>query len=220
MPNIKGSRRQQLEWIEARLGAWEADPAAVGLRPQQVAMLRARAASTRAAMVHTNTMHAEAKSATRAFHDQSALLTTIARDLVAAVKAFARASGDPDVYVRSNVAPAAAPAPAPAPTAPINVTAHISATGAVTLSWDAPASGATSGVFFLVERAHATRGNAPFTLIGATADRALTDPAPRLADGPVLYRLRAVRGEQMSDWTTPIVFDIRGGAGAAMKMAA
>lgn len=215
MPNIRGSRRQQLEWIEARLGAWEEDPAAVGLQPQQVALLRTRATSTRAAMVHTNFMHAQAKSATREFHTESALLTDLARDLVATVKAFARTTDDPGVYVRSSVVPAAAPTPTPAPHAPSNMTAQVSATGAITLAWDASAD--ARGVFFLVDRA---RGNAPFAIIGGTADRTLTDAAPRLAEGPVLYRVRAVRGEQMSDWTTPIAIDIGGASGAGLQMAA
>lgn len=92
---------------------------------------------------------------------------------------------------------------------PTNVRAAISPTGAVTLEWDAAASGATTGVFFLTARKRA--GEDVFSIANATPSRAYTDADAPLWTGPVLYQLRAQRGDLVSDWTVPVAVMVREG---------
>lgn len=230
---LPNNRRDQLRWFETRVGGgsgggggggggeggWVEHAAEIGLSEAQATALAALVAAARQAATAADTARAASKAATETYYNAVAALLAPGRASIATIKAFAEATQNPAVYSIARVSPpAAASAPQP-PAVPTNVRAAIAPTGAVTLEWDAAASGATTGVFFLIARKRGGAGEEAFSITNATPSRAYTDADARLWAGPVLYQLRAQRGDLVSDWTVPVAVTVSDGE-SAMTMAA
>jgi hypothetical protein len=211
MSNFSGTRREKLEWIEARAPLWQTNATQIGITTAQATSLKALVAAATDAFTAAEVARADAKSATRKYYEAVSDMSGPTRDLIATIKAFAETSNNPNVYNLSNIDPPAPPTPAQAPSTPFDVSGSVSPTGNATITWDADRSGASSGIFFMVER---KRGNeATFSIIGGTAEKAFLDVDPRFATGTVQYRVKAQRGGLSSEWSVPIAFSITGGGG-------
>jgi hypothetical protein len=152
-----------------------------------------------------------AKAATQNFYNAHGTMLTTGRGLIATIKAFAEASDDPNVYVLANIDPPAPPTPTPAPETPTDLVGSISPSGSVTLTWSSTRSGATRGIFFLVERQR--ESETTWTPLGGVMEKAMIDPNPGLGEGPVQYLVRAGRNTSYSEWTVPISFNVPCGPG-------
>lgn len=211
---LPGTRAKIINWFLSRLEAWEVDPAAIGLSVAQVQALRARVELAQDAELAARRARAASVAATRAFYVAADAAIGPGRAAIATIKAFAAASDEPEVLALARIGPRAAGSPVPPPMMPENLSGVIGATGQLTLRWSARTSGPRSGIFFLVERRlPAGVGGSMFVTVGATPALEFTDPAPGLAAGAVAYRVRAVRGAAMSDWTVPVEFDVTIAAG-------
>jgi hypothetical protein len=177
----------------------------------QATSLKSLVATAAGQFTAAEAMRDDSKSATRKFYDAMTAMSGPTRDLIATIKAYAETSNNPNVYNLSNVEPPAPPTPATAPTIPFDVTGFVSPTGEATVTWNADRSGASTGVFFLVERKRSAE--AGFGLIGGTAEKAFVDLDPRLGTGTVQYRVKAQRGGLTSSWSVPIAFTITSGGG-------
>ena len=211
MTNFSGTRREKLEWIEARAPIWQTSALQIGITVAQATSLKSLVAAASDAFTAAEAARADAKSATRKFYDAVADMSEPTRDLIATIKAFAETTNNPNVYNISNIDPPAPPTPASAPTIPFDVSGSVSPTGNATVTWDADRSGASSGIFFMVERKRGTE--ATFSIIGGTAEKAFLDVDPRFATGTVQYRVKAQRGSLSSNWSVPIAFSITTGGG-------
>lgn len=211
MSNFSGTRREKLQWIEARIEQWQQNQAQIGISVQQITNLKTLVGSASAAFTGAEFARAAAKNATRDFYDAFNDMSGPTRDLINTIKAYAETTNNPSVFSLSSIEPPAPPTPAQAPSTPFDVSGSVSPTGNATITWDADRSGASSGIFFMVER---KRGNeATFSIIGGTAEKAFLDVDPRFATGTVQYRVKAQRGGLSSDWSVPIAFSITGGGG-------
>lgn len=215
MGNFEGSRRQRLEWIQARVDLWQTNAAALNLSTTQITNLKNLVTAAAANFTAAEVARDDAKSATRKFYDAMSDMSELTRDLIGVIKSYAETTGNPDVYNLSNVEPNSPPTPATAPSVPFDVTGFVSPTGEGTVTWSAERSGASSGIFFLVERKRAA--DATFNLIGGTAEKAFVDLDPRFGLGTVLYRVKAQRGGLTSSWSVPIAFTITSGGGFAVS---
>ena len=211
MGNFEGSRRQRLDWIEARIDQWQANAAVIGITPAQALALKALVAAASASSTAAGVARDNAKSATRKYYDAMSGMSGPTRDLIVTIKAFAETSNNPNVYNLSNIDPPAPPTPVVAPTAPFDVSGSVSPTGNATITWDADRSGASSGIFFMLERKRG--GEATFLVFGGTAEKNFLDVDPRFASGTIQYRVKAQRGGLSSTWSVPIAFSITGGGG-------
>src|SRR5690606_18457933 len=114
--NLPRRKRQKIEWVQARAPAWSADPAAIGLAPQQAAQVEARLAAARAAQRVAIEARAAALVATQVYTEAAKALHTSAAEAIATIKSFAEASGDPsEVYRQAMVSAPAASGPARRP---------------------------------------------------------------------------------------------------------
>jgi hypothetical protein len=155
-----------------------------------------------------------AKAATLNFYNLNNSMVDLGRGLIGTIKSYAEATDDPNVYVLANVNPPSPPTPVPAPTTPTEFTGAVSPDGVVTLSWRAERSGPSSGTFFLMEKKR--MAEAEYSVLGATMELSHMDPEADVTNGPVQYRVKAVRGVKSSDWSQPIVFNFGvGGSGLA-----
>ena len=214
MPNFEGTRRQKLEWLEARVNQWTANAAGIGILPATATSVKNAAVACRTEFNDAEIARAAAKNATLEFYTASTTMNNLARDVIATIKAYAESTNNPNVYALASIDPPAPPTPVPAPAVPTDFSGSVSPGGVVTLTWKATPSGPSSGIFFLVER---KRGSEPAWIpMGGSAEKAFIDPNPMLSSGVVQYRVKAVRGESASDWSAFISFDLAGMGGSVV----
>lgn len=216
MGNFEGTRRQRLQWIQARLARWSANAAAIGLTSTQVSQATAKVAGAAETSNEAEAARAAAKSATKIYYAADDEMSATVRSLITTIKAYAETSGNVNVYALADLDPPAPRTPAEPPTVPSDVTGFVSPTGDVTLTWKATLSGASTGVFFMIERKQPTE--AGFSPIGASALKEFTDATPNLTGGVVQYRVKAVRGTLSSVWSVPVAFDVDNGVGLGGRL--
>ena len=224
MPVLPGTRKTNLEFFEQHIATWQAaPPTAIGLTAAQLTAFAAVIGKARTAFNTAEGARIASKAATTDFYGQCDPMVATGRDLIRTIKAFAESSANPDaVYALAQIPPPAQGSPGQPPDVPTNLTADISAAGELTLHWDATTSGPSTGVFFIIARKNP--GQAAFTTLVGTAEKAFIAPGFTGCDGVVQYRIMAVRGSLSSDWGEVIAIDLGGGGQAAadpgLKMAA
>lgn len=211
MPELPATRQGRLEYFEAHYGPWQSNAVAVGISTAQAGAIKTATQNCRTAFDAMIAARDAAKSATQNFYNLNNTMTDLGRTLISTIKSFAETTHNPNVYVLANVNPPAPPTPVPAPNTPTEFTGSVSPDGVVTLAWSATPSGPTSGVFFIAEKKRMSE--TAYTIVGATMERSIMDPEADVTHGPVQYRVKASRGNQSSNWTTPIVFNFGEGGG-------
>lgn len=211
MAVLPSGKLEQLEFFESHKDAWADNAAAIGLQTSAISPFKAQITAARDAYSAMQIARDASKAATQAFYNAHGDMLGTGRAFIAAIKAFAETSNDPNVYVLANIDPPAPPSPAPAPETPTDLVGAISPSGSVTLTWSSTRSGATRGIFFLVERQRASETT--WTPLGGVMEKAIIDPNPGLGEGPVQYRVRAGRNTSYSEWTVPISFNVPCGPG-------
>lgn len=211
MPVLPDTKLGQLEFFEAHKDLWMANAASIGIVPASMTAFKTQIAADRTAYDAMQVAREAGKASTQNFYNTHGTMLDTGRAFIAAIKAFAETSHNPNVYVLANIDPPAPPTPAPTPETPTDLVGAISPSGSVTLTWSATRSGATRGIFFLVERQRASETT--WTPLGGVMEKAILDPNPGLGEGPVQYRVRAGRNTSYSEWTVPISFNVPCGPG-------
>ncbi|VAX39868.1 hypothetical protein MNBD_PLANCTO03-1795 [hydrothermal vent metagenome] len=191
---------QMIEWFEERVAGWIADPAAIGLTPDQAASLLTFAGTARAAYQAAQQARNTSKSATVTYHNGSSDLRGFGADLLKTIKAFAEATDDPNVYALADVPPPAAPAPAGPPEPPTDVQGVITNDGAVELSWNGTLAYST---FYEILRK--LDDETSWNLISSIGDKKFVDDTLAVGCTAVQYRVRAKRGTDTSAGSEPII---------------
>lgn len=212
MSELPNGRQERLEYFEAHIEPFTANAAAIGVTPAQAMMLKNAASTNRADFSKMMAARDASKAATVTFYNTNNTLVDLGRDLIKTIKAFAATTNNPNVYALANIDPPAPPTPVPAPETPTDFTGYVTPDGVVTLSWKATPSGPSSGVFFVCERKRMSETG--YTILTATMEKACMDPSAHVEASQVQYRIKAVRGNQESAWTTPVSFNFAGGGGA------
>jgi len=194
MTVLPPSRIARLEWFEQRLAAWLADPAAIGLTPDQITQLQSEIDAARTTYTTQQQARNDAMSATVAFYNNEDALAADGRDLIKAIKAFAETSNDPNVYVLANVPPPADPTPAGDPGTPTNITTFLSTIGHIKLAWKATDAAASSGAYVIIERR--LNDEQTFTLLGTTGTKTFTDTTVPLGTRQATYVITPKRGDR------------------------
>ena len=201
-----------MEYFESRISLWLGNAESIGITDEQATALKTAAELNRAQFNAMDVARNSAKAATNTFYASNNTLTDLGRNLIKTIKAYAQTTNDPMVYSLANIDPPAPPTPVPAPSVPADTTGSVTPDGVVTLSWRADRSGASSGIFFIIERKRA--GEADYSVLSATVEKSFMDPNARVNLGLVQYRIKAVRGTESSDWATPVVFNFGAGGGS------
>lgn len=196
MPTLPDSREARITFFEVHLPVWEADPAAIGLDASLVAQLAQETADARAALEGARAARQASKAATQYLYDRSDRMSRTGGAAIDTIRAFAKASGDPEVYTLAQIPAPAAPTPAPAPEAPTDITISLYTTGELRLMWKVtqPARGAE--VYTTIARQ--LDGAGPFIEIASTGEKVYIDAAVPAGTRSVSYVLRARRGAQAS----------------------
>ena len=217
--NMPAYNPDALTWLEGRIATWQADPAGIGLTSALVTTLATDVTNSRNAFTSVQTVRGESKNATEAFKVSGDGMRANASLLIATIKAFADASSDPQlVYDAANVSPQDPRSPAPPPEQPANLEAVLQNNGTIELSWSGRGP---TGTLYEVYRRLPTETT--FDLLGNVGALAKSYNDAALPAGTTFatYQVRAVRGDQVSPFSTQ--FSIQFGsidAAAEMGMAA
>lgn len=216
MSVLPKTRIKRLEFFEARYDLWIANATALGISSASANSLKTKTNDDRDAFNAAQIARDAAKSATLNWYIANDDTVTLGRDLIRTIKNYAESTNNPTVYTLAAIDPPAPPTPVPAPTTPTDMNGSVSPSGVVTITWRAERSGPTSGIFFMVER---QRASGPWAVIGAAVEKSFIDPEANITESAVAYRVRAMRGETTSDYTTPVVFNFVPGGGFVMSTA-
>lgn len=191
------ARTAKIEWFEARLPAWLADPAAIGLTLAQVQSLQTRTAAARAAHDAAEQARAASQAATTDFHNETDAMERDGRALIATIKAFADTADDPAVFARAQVPPPEAPSPLGPPGRPHSVHASLTGLGGLHLTWRAEDAAPSTGAYFILQRR--LDDEPAFTLLGAAANKHFTDNTIPAGARRATYLVTGFRGDRAGE---------------------
>ncbi len=216
MAVLPGSRLARIEWFEQRLANWAANAAAIGLNSAQVIALQQRVTAARTGYNGAQQSRNGSKASTVTFHTSEDEMADLGRDLIKTIKAFAETSNDPNVYALAEVPPPAPPTPAGPPDAPTDLRGSINNDGAVELKWEGTLSHRT---FYEVYRR--AEGESAWSFIASMGAKSFLDDTLASGCSAVLYRVRAKRGDLVSESADPILIRLGvepvGAAGAGAQ---
>ncbi len=204
MKRLPDSKIEKLEYLDRRVGGWDADPAAVGLASAQSA---AAVQSTEAARAAYDEMLAARRKA-EAMHD--AWLGAMkkaegdGRSCLRSIDAFAKNSASPDViYARASIEPPKDKHPLGKPPTPTKLRITMDTQGQANLTWGGTRHG---GTVFQVQRR--TIGvddvQGPWETVATVAERKFVDEATPSGVRGVSYRVRGQRSGGVGFYSSAI----------------
>ena len=198
--NLPSERRQALNWLEARIATWVANPTGIGLTSAAVIDLSQQVVNTRAAFTSVTAIRAEAKNETVTANGIADGMHMAAGPVIANIKNFADNQTNPQlIYDAANISPQSPPSPTPAPATPTNLKANLGSNGSVFISWDG--TGATGTLYEVYRRVDGETG---FTLLGNVdaKTKEFNDATLPLGTTFATYQIRAVRADTQSLFST------------------
>lgn len=210
MTGVPNSRSGAIDWYTERLSAWLADPAAIGLSVEQANAIASDTSTASGARQSALDAANARKAAFVTYHEAADTMRENGSTLVATIKAFAEASGDPGVYAAALIDPPATPAPTPAPGTPYEFSVGLLQDGSLELSFkcDNPSAtgGTAGGVVYEVFRQDP--GSNDFNYVLSAGERKFVDSTVPPGSALVSYRIVARRSTKVG---APAVFGVRFG---------
>lgn len=208
MKRLPDSRIGKLDYLERRVGRWDADPAAIGLASAQSAAAVESAQAARAAYKAM----IDARRTAEAMHD--AWLGAMkqaendGRSCLRSIDAFARNSPQPDaIYARASVEPPGDKHPLGPPHTPPNLAIAMDTQGRANLAWGGTRHGGT--VYQVQRRTIGMDGNtSPWATVATVAERRFVDQATPSGVRGVSYRVRGQRPGGASAYTLPVTLPL------------
>ena len=220
MTTVPDTRRGKIEFYETHLAPWTMGAASIGLTPESVAALAALTAAARAAFDAAAAARQAAMAATQDFHNKVRAMHAgpgAGADMIAAIRNFAQATNNPNVYVLAQIPAPAKPrvTPPPPPGTPSQFRVGLLQNGALELTWKCNNPDGTVGTIYEIKRRIAPpAGGSPagaFTFIGTTGVKSFTDETlPAGSGSQVTYQVTAVRSTSRGN---PAQFTVNFGTG-------
>lgn len=177
-------------WVSSHLPAWQADPTAIGLSAQDVTDLAASLGTAQGNQSSWNSIKDEARSASALYRSSTGDMRTLAASMVTTIRAFAKASGDPQaVYSAADVPAPATPTPAPAPGTPFDFKATLNPSGELAFTFKC-ANARGLQVTYKVERQE-DGGQNPFVFLTNAKERSFSDSSFTPGTTTLVYRITA-----------------------------
>lgn len=210
MTGVPDGRSAAINWYTERVAAWVADPTAIGLSIEQanaIASETSTASSTRQSAFDAANVK---KAAFVTYHEAADTMRENGSTLIATIKAYAEATGDPGVYAAALIDPPAQRTPTPAPGTPYDFSVGLLQDGSVELSFkcDNPSAtgGTAGGVVYEVFRQDP--GSNQFNYVLSAGERRFVDSTVPPGSALVSYRIVARRSTKVGP---PAVFGVRFG---------
>jgi hypothetical protein len=213
--NMPARSLPAVEWLEARIAAWNTSYASIGLTSAQVVDLSQDVANARGSFTSVQEIRAESKGKTLEFHGKAKVARDKAAGMIANIKAYAETQTDPAiVYALANVSPADAPSPSAPPAQPVNLGYRVQSDGSIKVQWDATGP---IGTIYNVTRQ--LPGETEFTFVGQGdgSDKSFVDVTVPAGTASASYRVQGVRGSLVGPQsvTFTVFFGAAGAVGAS-----
>jgi hypothetical protein len=180
-----------MDWINARLGPWETNAAAIGLEPTDPAALIALAGAADDARLAADEARSTSKARTLDWYEKADAAMDFTRELILKIKS--KAAVDPQAYVLAQVSPKDPPGETPAPEAPGDITATLIPGGPVRLNWKGKGP---RGTFYIVKRK--LDGEASYSIIATVTDKSFTDNGLPKGIDMVFYQIDAQQTDKVT----------------------
>lgn len=209
MPTVPQPLPEAIDWVNNHVGPWAANAAAIGLSVEDVTEVGDLASAAGSAKTSAQTATDAKLVAVADYNTAGKAMRDKATALVAKIRGFARASGDPQSVYSAAVIPGPADRePTPAPGTPYEFTVALQQSGSITLAFKCDNPGNVAGVTYLVERGESPQG--PFALLTNAGERKFTDATIPQGSSQVVYRITAQRSTMSG---APAQFTVLFGAG-------
>ncbi len=198
-PVLPRTRVATLEFFETRLPVWGAAPAAIGLRPLDIAQLTDLTEAARAAHDEAERLRAQAAAAADAARLASEAMRARGAGMVRVIKAYADNKDDPNIYAAAQINPPVPPTrrpPLAPPGRPELARPELNSDGSVTLRWKADNAMASRGAYFVIVR---TLPDEAERVIGDAAGRTFTDRTLPRGTASATYMIIPKRGARSGE---------------------
>jgi hypothetical protein len=193
--NMPRTTPEFISWSRTHAEQWGIDPAAIGLTPAQAAQFAALADELAAANLAAAEAREASITATRRLHEALAAARVAGGQCVGSIKAYARVTGNPEVYNEGWVSPAAPQGTLPPPNPPETFSSRVNGDGSLTVKWTARQPVGVTDVVYMVYRR--VGGEREFTLVGAEGkNKSFTDRRLPVGVSRVEYMVRPKRGDE------------------------
>ncbi len=211
---------EALQFFEDHWDQWQTNEVALGIPPAVAAQVKDDAIDARAKLTAQALAKNAAKSATLDWNGAMSSLRSAGATAIAAIRAKADASADPNaVYSLAQIPPPAAATPLPPPATPTTFSSEIQPTGALLIKWRMP-SAQPGNTFYQVARKLA--GETAFDIIGGSGNKTFLDESLPFGTDRVEYQVTAIRGSVAGTPSNSFVvqFGVGGEGATALKIAA
>lgn len=203
--------RQQIGWLQERIGDWAENADDLGLNEDQLGDLQTMLTQVVNNMTAASTARSVAKGKTHTFHASAEPLIALAGGLIKTIRARAITSGDAAIYELARINPPAPASPAPPPAKPTDLRVTIDpSSGALTLRWKA-SNPRTSGTSYIIRRRTSTEST--FSFIGTSGSKSFTDSSFTAGPSSVAYTVQGTRSGISGELSN--IFTIKFGAPSA-----
>jgi len=184
-------RSEQIDFFEQHLAVWVNDPAAIGLTSAAVTELNGLTQAARSSFVSVQALRESAKSGTVSYYNATDAMRTAGAAAIDSIRAYAKTTGDDEVYAIAQIPPPAQRDPAPPPAAPTDITLSVQPNGAIQVKWKItqPAPGAE--IQTVLQRRLNNLGS--WENLGVTGLKTFTDSTVPGGTELVTYMLHATR---------------------------
>lgn len=195
---VPQTQNDRIAFYEARLDAWTANAAALGLDPAKVAELAAMVAAARADHLARLEAECAARAATTQLIESLGDMHELGSSLIQTIRARAAVTEDPGVYVTALIPAPDAPSPIH-PEAPRSLSCQLGTDGIPTLTW----TGSAKGGYFTVHRQ--VNGTGGYLMVGVTQAKSFRDQSLPAGTESATYQVRTHKGSRSSSPTGAIL---------------
>lgn len=213
MSTIPASRPEQIDFFEQHAAVWANDPAAIGLASAVVSELNGLTQQARASFVSVQALRQAALAGTTSYHTATDAMRAAGAAAIDSIRAYAKTTGDDEVYALAQIPPPQQRDPAPPPAAPAEITLSVQPNGSIVVKWKItqPVKGAE--IQTVIQRRLNNTG--PWENLGVTGLKTFTDSTVPAGAELVTYMLHATRGGEAGPFSqqTSINLGIPGNQG-------
>ena len=200
---VPESRAEAIAFLQARIAAWTANAAEIGISVEQATSLSGLILAAADAQTTQIDLTNQKEAATTAFHASADAMRDAAVALVGTIKSYAKYTNDPSVYALAQLPPPADREPTPAPGVPFEPTIRLLGGGGVEIGFKSVNPGNVFGVTYEVYRQ--LDGQGEFTYVLTSGERKFVDQGLPPGTSVANYLVRGRRTTTIGEFAEFIV---------------